>query len=111
MGNGINSYRIQQVNDAASSAFASGIISKSVFHRLRDGTVSKYDVQEAAKVRDERWAILSNMDENDSRRALAQKKYNQANELAYSVKDLYDHQGGGESHYENWKDWYNGSGW
>jgi hypothetical protein len=106
-----NSYRKQMVEESASRSFSMGMISKAVFHRLRDGTVSKYDVDEAYKVRDERWAILQNMEANDSRVPLAQKKYNEAVELSYSIKTLYDRQGTVESSKENWKDWYNGSGW
>src|SRR5262245_56095129 len=104
MSQGVNSYRKQQVEESASRAFSMGMISKQVFHRLRDGTVSKYDVDEAYKVRDERWAILRNMDAEDSRRPLAQKKYDEAVELSYSIGTLYDHQGAVESSKENWKD-------
>ena len=100
---------------AARGAFGRGIIDKKVLHRLQDGTVSKYDVEQSRRLVEEQKAIYRSMSRNKeaSPEALKRAQANQraAYELESAVQRQYDQQGSIETGVENTKDWWNGSAW
>jgi hypothetical protein len=109
-------YELQQATKtAAQDAFANKLINKNVFHRITDGTVSKYDLSEAAKLVQERRALFEARKAdhpNDPKKWKAlEKSYQDASRLEGAIKRQYEEQGFLDTTVDNQKDWWNGSAW
>jgi hypothetical protein len=100
---------------SAQDALANRLISKDVFHRITDGTVSKYDLAEAKKLVEERRAMYEarKQDHPDDPRKwkLLEKQYYTAVGLQANIERQYAEQGYIDTFADNQKDWWNGSAW
>jgi hypothetical protein len=100
---------------AARGAYGRGLIDKRVLHRLQDGTVSEYDVEQARLLVNERQAITDSVSRNKDATAKEKKQALAKNKAAYELKRAveaqYEKQGSVESFVEKQRDWWNGAKW